>query len=344
MDLLQYVPLTDPIKISRLRLHNRSDQARRLTVFAYNDWVLGSQRGAAGPLITTEVDAESGALMARNPWNSAFPGRVAFADMGGQQQRWTADRSEFLGRINASGLPTALVTNTPLSGAVGAGLDPCAALSCTLDLAPDEKREVVIFLGQCLSLEEARALLRRYRSIDLDAVFNEVTEHWDQVLGAVQVKTPDRAMDILLNRWLLYQTLSCRIWARSAFYQASGAYGFRDQLQDGMALTFAQPDITRGHLLRAASRQFVEGDVQHWWLPHTGQGVRTHISDDRVWLAYATATYINTSGDKAILDEDVPFLTGQLVAPKITMPFSNPCKPKNQRRFLSIARADSTSA
>jgi cyclic beta-1,2-glucan synthetase len=174
---------------------------------------------------------------------------------------------------------------------------------------------VVAFVGQCASVFDARALIERYRAADLDAVLAEVTRHWQDVLGAVQVRTPDRAMDLMLNGWLLYQTLACRVEARSAFYQASGAYGFRDQLQDMMALTHVRPFDTRRHLLRAASRQFVEGDFQHWWLPHSGQGVRTRISDDRVWLAYAAATYIGCTGDRTILDEVVPFLDGPLLQP-----------------------------
>jgi cyclic beta-1,2-glucan synthetase len=183
-------------------------------------------------------------------------------------------------------------------------------LQRVIELGVGEIVEVVSFVGQCACVEEARALIERYRRADLDAVLAEVTTQWLNVLGTVQVKTPDRAMDLMLNGWLLYQTLGCRLWARSAFYQASGAYGFRDQLQDGMALTHARPDETRRHLLRTAARQFVEGDFQHWWLPQSGQGVRTRISDDRVWLAFATATYIGCAGDVAILDEIVPFLDG----------------------------------
>src|SRR5690606_19994208 len=288
---------------------------RQLTVTSFNEWVLGIGRGASGPYILSEIDSATGALLAKNPWSTAFAGRVAFADMRGEQRGWTADRSEFLGCDTASRFPAALLGNAPLAGTVGAGLDPCAALQTTIDLPAGASVEVVIFLGQCHTVEEVRTLIERYRVADLDAVLKEVTDHWDSVLGAVQVKTPDRAMDIMLNGWLLYQTLACRIWARSAFYQSSGAYGFRDQLQDGMALTFIKPEFTRGHLLRAASRQFVEGDVQHWWLPHSGQGVRTRISDDRVWLAYATATYINAADDEAILDEQVSFLTGPQLAP-----------------------------
>src|SRR6185369_15948664 len=314
LDLLQYVPLADPIKISRLVVHNVSGRPRRLSVTGYAEWVLGTSRGACGPFIATELDAATGALLACNSWSVAFPGRVAFADLGGAQQSFTADRTGFLGRNGGPTVPAALAGKAALSGALGAGLDPCAALQRVVDLAPGESIEVVFFLGQCESAQQARELVTRYRRADLDAVLAEVTQYWRTLLGTVQVKTPDRAMDIMLNGWLLYQTLGCRIWARSAFYQASGAYGFRDQLQDGMALALACPQETRRHLLHAAGRQFEPGDVQHWWLPHTGQGVRTRISDDRVWLAYATALYVASSGDEGALDEVVPFLDGPPLA------------------------------
>jgi cyclic beta-1,2-glucan synthetase len=314
-DLLQYVPLADPIKISRLTLHNLSGRPRRLSVTSYAEWVIGTSRGANAPFLATEIDSVTGALLARNPWGTAFPGRVAFADLCGGQTTWTGDRGEFIGRGGQLGAPAALTRREPLSGATGTGLDPCAALSRTLVLAPGESVEIVGFLGQCASLEAVRDLVARYRGIDLDAVLAEISAHWREVLGVVQVRTPDRAMDIMLNGWLLYQTIACRIRARAAFYQASGAYGFRDQLQDGMPLSFAQPEETRAHLLRVAGRQFVEGDVQHWWLPHSGQGVRTRISDDRVWLAYAAATYVSATGDAAVLDESVPFLEGPPLAP-----------------------------
>jgi len=315
MDLLEYVPLADPIKISRLTLRNLSAVPRRLSVTRYSEWVLGTARGANAPFIITGHDDSNGMLLARNPWSSAFPGRVAFADLGGRQTGWTADRREFLGRNSGPATPAALLAGATLSGITGAGMDPCSALQTSVELAAGESIEIVAFIGQCPSAEAARALVERYRQADLDAVLLEVTEHWRTAVGAIQVKTPDRTMDIMLNGWLLYQTLACRIWARSAFYQASGAYGFRDQLQDGMALTFSRPEATRSHILRAASRQFAEGDVQHWWLPHSGQGVRTRISDDRVWLSFATATYIQVAGDLAILDEPVTFLEGPLLKP-----------------------------
>ncbi|SBV90504.1 Protein NdvB [uncultured Alphaproteobacteria bacterium] len=324
LDLLQYVPVADPIKISRLTLTNLSDRPRRLSVTAYAEWVLGTSRGASAPFVTTEIEASTGAMFARNRWGLAFPGRVGFADLGGRQTGWTADRTEFLGRDGNTATPAALARSVPLSGRIGAGLDPCAALRCIVDLVPGDSVEVVSFLGQSASAEDARDLVVRYREANLDAVFADVTAQWEKLLGAVQVRTPDRAMDILLNGWLLYQTIACRVWARSAFYQASGAYGFRDQIQDGMALSLAMPEETRAHLLRAAARQFVEGDVQHWWLPHSGAGVRTRISDDRAWLAYAVAIYVATSGDKSILDERVPFLEGALLHPDEESAFYQP--------------------
>jgi cyclic beta-1,2-glucan synthetase len=314
-DLLQYVPLSDPIKISRLTLRNLSGRPRSLSVTAYAEWVLGVSRETSGPRILTEVDPSTGALLARNPWSIAFSERVAFADLAGRQTSWTADRTEFLGRNGDPSSPAALIGRTPLSGATGAGRDPCVALQRVIELAAGQAVEVVVFFGQCATLEDVRALIVRYRAADLDTVLAEVTQRWEKLLCAVQVKTPDRAMDILLNGWLLYQTIACRILARSAFYQASGAYGFRDQLQDGMALSFADSEDTRRHILRAAARQFSDGDVQHWWLPQTGQGVRTRISDDRVWLTFATATYVGSSGNSAILDEMVPFIEGPPLRP-----------------------------
>jgi cyclic beta-1,2-glucan glucanotransferase len=315
LDLLVYVPLEDPIKICRVTIRNTSKRSRRLSITAYVEWVLGTTRGASAPHIITEIDVQTGAMFARNPWNAVFGSRVAFADLSGRQTQWTGDRREFLGRHGRLDRPAALAGHAPLSNRTGAGLDPCCALQAPLDLERDETAEIVFFLGEAASAVEAQSLLARYRSANLDAVFQAVNEYWEAALGTIQVTTPDRSMDIMLNRWMLYQTLVCRIWARSAFYQASGAYGFRDQLQDGMALVISKPAITREHLLRAAGRQFPQGDVQHWWLPPTGQGVRTRISDDRTWLAYAAAHYLNTTGDLTILDEDVAFIEGAKLEP-----------------------------
>ena len=312
-ELLQYVPTGDPIKISRLTLHNTSRRFRRLSLTAYVEWVLGPSRSASAQFVTTEIDPETGAMFARNPWNAAFGSRVAFADLAGRQTDWTGDRQEFIGRNRTLENPAALGRTVPLSNKVGAGLDPCAALRRSAALPPNTRVEIVFFLGEAGSAQDASALIAQYRKADLDEVLSGVRRQWDAILDAVQVKTPDRTMDIMLNGWLLYQTLSCRVWARSGFYQASGAYGFRDQLQDGMALATTQPAMTREHLLRAAARQFIEGDVQHWWLPHSGQGVRTRISDDRAWLAYAVAHYVRAAADTAVLSEMIPFLEGQLL-------------------------------
>ena len=312
-ELVQFVPVDGPIKISRLVLHNRTGATRRLSVAAYVEWVLGPSRPASLAFVTTQIDPATGAMFARNPWSTGFGGRVAFLDLGGRQSEWTGDRREFIGRNGSLANPAAMAGARPWSNAVGAGLDPCGALRTRIVLPPHGTVEVVCFLGQAGSAEEAAGLIATYRAADLEAVRRAAVAQWDGLLDAVQVKTPDRAMDIMLNGWLLYQTLACRIWARAGFYQASGAYGFRDQLQDGMALTALRPAMTREHLLRAAGRQFVEGDVQHWWLPHSGQGVRTRISDDRVWLAYAAGLYAEVSGDGAVFDAQVPFLEGQVL-------------------------------
>ena len=315
LDLLQFVAPGDPVKISRLKIKNVSGRRRRLSVTAYVEWVLGPSRAAGAPYVVTAIDPETGALLARNPWRMEFGSRVAFADLSGRQQSWSGDRTEFIGRNGTLALPAALADRKPLSNRVGAGLDPCGALQTAIEIPVNGETEITFLLGDAATEAEAKSLVMRYRAANLDQIFRDVTEYWDQALGAVQVRTPDRAMDILLNRWLLYQTIVCRLWARSGFYQASGAYGFRDQLQDGMALCVAKPALTREHLLRAAARQFPEGDVQHWWLPSSGKGIRTRVSDDLLWLGYAAAQYVTATGDLAVLDEQIAFLDGMALAP-----------------------------
>ena len=310
LDLVQFVPPDDPIKVSLLTIENRSGRTRRLSVTAYAEWTLGTSRGAAAPYIVTAVEPGTGALLARNPWNTEFGGRVAFLDMGGRQKAWTADRTEFLGRNGALDQPAGLGRGKSLSGAAGAGMDPCAAMQTTFELADREQTEILVMLGQARDATMATELIRRQRATDHRATLAGLADYWDDVLGAVQVKTPDRSMDIMLNSWLLYQTLACRLWARAAFYQAGGAYGFRDQLQDVIALTTAQPALAREHILRSAARQFPEGDVQHWWHPPSGRGVRTRISDDRLWLPYAVDRYLAVTGDSTVLGELVPFIEG----------------------------------
>ncbi len=340
LDLLQYVPTRHPIKISRLKIRNLSAQSRRLSVTAYVEWVLGAARSVSAPFVVTEIDPETGAMLTRNPWSTEFGSHVAFADFAGRQRSCTGDRTEFLGRNGTLDNPLALAGGEPLSNRVGAGLDPCGALQTIVELRPNGAAEVVFLLGEAATKAAALSLIKRYRTADLDLVFREVARFWDDVLGTVQVKTPDRSVDILLNRWLVYQTLACRVWARSAFYQAGGAYGFRDQLQDVMALTGAKPEVTREHLLCATARQFTEGDVQHWWHPTSGQGVRTRTSDDRVWLPYAAAHYIEVTGDHGILDEMVSFLDGPVLHPGENESYFQPTVSKEPATlFEHCARA-----
>ena len=313
LELLQFVPVDDPVKISRVKITNLSKRVRNLSLTAYVEWVLGTSRPGCASYIVTEIDPETGAMFALNPLSNEFGTRVAFADLDGRQNSWTGDRTEFLGRNGMPVKPMALMRGTPLSNKTGAGLDPCGALQTTLRLKAGGMLEVVFIMGEAASATEAQSLITKYRTTDLNAVLGAVTKFWDEMLGKVQVKTPDRAMDILVNRWLPYQTLSCRVWARSGFYQSSGAYGFRDQLQDAASLAVTKPDIAREHLVRAASRQFLEGDVQHWWVPESGRGIRTRVSDDRVWLPNVAAHYVEATGDTGLLDEMVPFIEGPVL-------------------------------
>ncbi|TYC63977.1 glycosyl transferase [Rhodobacterales bacterium] len=312
-DLVQFVPRDDPVRVSVLRLKNTGAKPRHLSVAAYIEPVMGVSRAASAPFLVSSRDATTGALLMINPWNTAFPGRVMFAGLfgtGAGVESWTGDRTEFLGSGGSTAAPGALQRQPALSGRLGAGLDPCLAQTKAVVLAPGEGVEFLHLTGQCSDTAEVGALVGRLRSSDPHTMLASVQKYWTETLGEFQIETPDRAMDIMVNGWLPYQTLACRIEARAAFYQASGAYGFRDQLQDNMALTLTRPERTRAHLLRAAGRQFPEGDVQHWWLPHSGQGVRTRISDDCVWLGHAVAAYVASTGDDAVLDERVPFLEG----------------------------------
>ncbi|MGZ8196311.1 MAG: GH36-type glycosyl hydrolase domain-containing protein, partial [Methylosarcina sp.] len=339
-DLLQFVSPNDPIKISSLTLTNVSGRARRLTVAAYVEWVLGASRTVTASHVITELDPETGAIFAVNPWDREFGQRIAFADLGGRQTGWTGNRTEFIGRNGSLDAPAGLLTPKALKKRVGAGMDPCAALKTVIKLEPNGSVEIVFLLGQGNDRAHAAELVQRYRTADVTAFFNQMKQSWAQVLDKVRVKTPDRELDLLLNGWLLYQTLSCRMWARAAFYQVGGAFGFRDQLQDSMALAVARPDLIRSHLLRAAARQFVEGDVQHWWHPPTGRGVRTRFSDDRVWLPYAAAHYIKVSGDTGVFDEEVPFLEGPQLEPEQDDAYYEPTPSQQQASlFEHCARA-----
>ncbi len=339
-ELLLFVPLDGPVKISLLRLRNRTARKRRITVTSYTELVLGVQRSSTGPYLITEIDKQARTIFAQNPFNNEFATRVAFVATNEPLTSATCDRKEFLGRNGAPDRPAGL-RRTTLAGRDGAGLDPCAALQTTIELAPQQARELVFVLGEAESKAEAQELAARYTSFGaVNDAFEAVLSHWDKLLGTVEVKTPDAALDTMLNRWLLYQTLSCRIWARTAFYQSGGAFGFRDQLQDVMALVYSSPAVAREQIVRASSRQFKEGDVQHWWHPPSGRGVRTRFSDDLLWLPFVTAFYLTVTGDLSVLDETVSFLEQPLLKPEEQEVYMQPnVSPESASVFEHCARA-----
>jgi cyclic beta-1,2-glucan synthetase len=326
------------VKIARLELRNASSRRRRLRITAYAEWVLGTSRSEAAPHVVTWRDASSGALFAANHWKEEFAERVAFAWLS-QTQGFTADRAEFLGRHGHLALPAALATPFPLSGSTGAGLDPCAVLQTELELAPGKRGSCTFLLGQGADETDARRLVELYSREPVERVLERVGALWQGVQD-LEIATPEPALDLLVNRWLLYQTLGCRIWARAGFYQSSGAFGFRDQLQDVLALTSSRPDLARQHLLRAAERQFREGDVQHWWHPPSGRGVRTRCSDDLLWLPYAVAEYVEATGDAQVLDADCGFLEQPPVPADREDDYRTPDRaPESASLFEHCARA-----
>ncbi|HVS34905.1 MAG TPA: glucoamylase family protein [Gemmataceae bacterium] len=326
-ELTVLVAPDDPVQLMILRLRNTGGGPRRLSAVLYAEWVLGTTRDQAPLSVCTEVEPETGALLARNAFQPDFRQQTAFAYTA-RPQSVAGDRTEFLGRNGAVENPAALA-RVGMSGRTGGGLDPCAAIQTVINLNAGEEREVVFLLGGAPGPEAVRNLVRKYGDGEAARkVLADVKARWDKMLGAVQVQTPDPALDLLVNRWLLYQVLSCRVWGRTAFYQSSGAYGFRDQLQDVTALVYAAPEEARAQLLRAAARQFLEGDVQHWWHPSTGQGVRTRFSDDFLWLPFTVCHYVRVTGDAAVLDENI----GYLRAPKL--------QPGEQEEYSSPARAD----
>ncbi|MBA3761612.1 MAG: hypothetical protein H0X07_13895, partial [Gemmatimonadales bacterium] len=287
-----------------------------LSVTTYMEWTLGVLREHTQHQVRTEFDREQEAILARNAFDPLFAGWTAFHAMSEPVTAYTASRRDFLGRNGSAEAPAALRPDGTLGGITGAGIDPCAALQCVIELEPGETREIAILLGACDNEASARQALATYKNLDsAKSTIDGTVERWGERLSVVTVKTPEPTFDAMINRWMLYQALACRMWARSAIYQSSGAYGFRDQLQDVMALVYAEPAMARAQILRSAARQFLEGDVQHWWHPQSGRGVRTRFSDDLAWLPYVVDHYVRTTGDARVLDEYVPFLSMRPLAP-----------------------------
>jgi len=303
-----FVPVDSPVKIVRLRLRNTSGRIRRITSTYYAEWVLGRSRRATQPFIATEYDSDQHALLARCSWNADFADRTAFLVSDRTPHGVTADRSEFIGRDGGLERPAGL-GRFGLSDRVETSGDPCAALQIHLDIAPDEEAEVLFALGQGCDRSRACELAQYWSNAErVDRAWLKLREHWNHLLDGIRIETPDPAFDLMINRWLLYQSLSSRILARSGFYQSSGALGFRDQLQDRLAFTHVDPEGVRDHIIACAARQFREGDVLHWWHPPGNRGVRTRSSDDLLWLPFVTAEYVRVTGDRAVLDVEIPFL------------------------------------
>jgi cyclic beta-1,2-glucan synthetase len=319
-----FVDPTSPVKYVVIKLKNMSSQERRLSTFGYVEWVLGDVRSKSLAHVVTEVEAGCGALYARNSFNPDFSDRLGFFSVSEPECSFSADRSEFIGRNGGLDAPAAMFRER-LSNRVGAGLDPCGALGVAFKISAGSERQLVYVLGAAGSVAELRTLARKTCGAAAAAeALSKVGAQWRNTLSTIQVDTPDRALDLLINGWLPYQVLSCRFHARSGFYQSGGAIGFRDQLQDSMALVHSHPELVRAHLLRCAGRQFPEGDVQHWWHPPLGRGVRTHCSDDYLWLPYVTAYYVGCTGDMAVLDESVPFIDGPKLADNVESQYDQP--------------------
>ena len=313
-ELLVYVATEAPVKFAVLTVHNESGRSRKISATGCIEWVLGDLPEKGRMHVVSEIDADSGVMLARNPYNNEFNSRVAFFDVDDEERSVTGDRTEFIGRNGRLSDPAAMAAKN-LSGRVGPGLDPCGAMRVEFELLDGQMRQIVFRLGVGTDAGDALKVAQRFRG---HAVAQEVLEavhrYWRHTLGAVQVETPDPSVNVMMNGWLVYQVMACRLWGRSGYYQSGGAFGFRDQLQDVMALVHAEPALLREHLLRAASRQFVEGDVQHWWHPPGGRGIRSRCSDDYLWLPLAACRYVATTGDIEVLDETVAYLEGRPVA------------------------------
>ncbi|MVA79985.1 protein ndvB [Agrobacterium vitis] len=314
VELTVTVDQVEPVRFTRLTIRNTGDSTRRLRSYGYVEWILGNNPQKTAAFVLPSHDAETGALLATNPYSIDYSGRFAFLTAVETATGFASSRREFIGRHGDIKMPQAVAKGSPLSGSIDPEGDPCGALAFDITLQPGEEASVTFLLGDAESIEQARSVIAAAKAKGFDGALAEAKSFWGDFTGHIKVKTGDKAFDHMVNHWLPYQTLACRIKARAGFYQASGAYGFRDQLQDSLAFLLYRPELARDQILNAASRQFREGDVQHWWLPQNGAGIRSTISDDVVWLAYAVHSYVTATGDKAILDTDVSFLDGPTLA------------------------------
>ncbi|MEI7639320.1 MAG: glycosyl hydrolase family 65 protein, partial [Syntrophus sp. (in: bacteria)] len=325
-----YVALEAAVKFTVVKVRNLSGRSRQLSATGYAEWVLGDLRPKSVMHVITELNPLSGAIFARNPYSTEFGNHTAFFNVDDATRTISGDRTEFIGRNGTLANPAAMARSR-LSGRIGAALDPCGAIQVAFELADGEEREIVFTLGAGQDTDDAVNLAHRFRdSVAARDALESVWHYWNHTLGAVQVETRDPSIDVLVNGWLLYQTLACRLWGRSGYYQSGGAFGFRDQLQDVMALIHTEPRLMREHLLLAAGRQFPEGDVQHWWHPPSGRGVRTHCSDDFLWLPLAVCRYVLSTGDKGVLDEPVRFIKGRPVSAEEDSYYDLPCRSEEK--------------
>ena len=300
--LRQFVDIKNPLKVSVLTLTNSSDKPRKLSVYRYIDRVLGVHKRSSGKHVIQQPSENGTFLIAENFYNNEFAGRSALSGISGLpdgfERSYTTDRKTFIGRNRSLKRPAALSHDSILDNRLDVTGDPCAAFRVSGQVEAGESLTIVFIEGETENRDRAEELITECTTHGwAEKTFSETVDFWKEKLGRVTVKTPDTSLDLLMNGWLAYQNISCRMWGRTAFYQSGGAYGFRDQLQDAMAALYVDPDLTRQQILRHAAHQFPEGDVLHWWHPPTGRGIRSKITDDRLWLPYVTDFYVQSTCD-----------------------------------------------